>query len=208
MLRRRLSLPTPTASAGPVAALAILTMVAGCADTARGPSEEPSFYQSMNSAGASVDAATAASMISGYRRNHGQGAVKLNSTLMRMAAEQSRAMAARDKLDHNLVRSLPDRLTRSGYDAGVAVENIGAGYHTLAEAFSGWRDSPQHRANMLRGGVTEMGIAVAYNGRSKYKVYWTLIMAAPDAAPKRRSRGAGTNKSKEFFAIGGVPVPR
>jgi uncharacterized protein YkwD len=60
------------------------------------------------------------------------------------------------------------------------VENIGAGYHTLAEAFSGWRDSPSHRANMLHRTVTKMGIAAAYAPGTKYKVFWTLILAAPD----------------------------
>ena len=47
----------------------------------------------------------------------------------------------------------------------------------LAEAFSGWRDSPGHRANMLKSGVTEMGIAAAYAAHSKYKVFWSLVMA-------------------------------
>ena len=75
-----------------------------------------------------------------------------------------------------------ERLTIRGgrFDAKVAVENISAGYHTLAEAFSGWRDSPPHRANMLNKGVTRMGIAAIYSPKSKYKVFWTLILAAPD----------------------------
>jgi uncharacterized protein YkwD len=60
------------------------------------------------------------------------------------------------------------------------VENISAGYHTLAEAFSGWRDSPPHRANMLNKNVNRMGIAAEYAPGSKYKVFWTLILAAPD----------------------------
>jgi uncharacterized protein YkwD len=68
----------------------------------------------------------------------------------------------------------------SGFDAAVAVENIGAGYHTLAEAFSGWRDSPSHKANMLKSGVTRMGMATAYAPGSKYKVFWTLVLASPD----------------------------
>ena len=89
-------------------------------------------------------------------------------------------MAARDKLDHDVIRAFPDRLRASGYDAKLAVENIGAGYHTLAEAFSGWRDSPSHRANMLKAGATQMGIASAYSPGSKYKVFWALILAAPD----------------------------
>ena len=58
-------------------------------------------------------------------------------------------MAARGKLDHRASRPFQDRIQKSGFDAALAVENIGAGYHTLAEAFSGWRDSPPHRANML-----------------------------------------------------------
>ena len=63
----------------------------------------------------------------------------------------------------------------------VAVENVSAGYHTLAEAFSGWRDSPPHNANMLAKGMKRMGIASAYAPGAKYKVFWTLILAAPDA---------------------------
>ena len=50
----------------------------------------------------------------------------------------------------------------AGLAGSVAVENISAGYHTLAEAFSGWRDSPPHRANMLNRGVTRLGIAAVY----------------------------------------------
>ena len=64
--------------------------------------------------------------------------------------------------------------------ARAGVENIGAGYHTLAEAFSGWRDSPPHRKNMLMPGATHMGIAAVYSPKSKYKVFWALILAAPE----------------------------
>jgi uncharacterized protein YkwD len=66
------------------------------------------------------------------------------------------------------------------------VENIGAGYQTLAEAFSGWRDSPPHRANMLNPNVTKMGIAAVYAPASKYKVFWSLILAKPDDEQRRR----------------------
>ena len=62
----------------------------------------------------------------------------------------------------------------------MAVENISAGYHTLAEAFSGWRDSPPHRANMLKGGVTKLGIAASYAPGTKYKVFWTMILASTE----------------------------
>ena len=56
--------------------------------------------------------------------------------------EQARAMAAKNRFEHDAAGPFAQRVKRSGYDAKVAVENIGAGYHTLAEAFSGWRASP------------------------------------------------------------------
>ena len=159
-------------------ALASALALGGCASSP--DTEQPSFYRSLATSGAEVDANAAASMISGYRRNNGLGAVVVDQDLMRAALEQSRAMAQRDKLDHAVNRDFKDRLRRSGFDARIAVENIGAGYHTLAEAFSGWRDSPPHRANMLKPGVTHMGIAATYAQGSKYKVFWTLILAEKD----------------------------
>jgi len=145
-----------------------------------GPSPQPSFYQNLARPNVELDVNAAASMISGYRKNNGLPAVTLDPALTRLAAEQARAMAARNRLDHNVGRSFRQRIAASGYDAKVAVENIGAGYHTLAQAFSGWRDSPSHRANMLHKRATRMGIAIAYAPTSKYKVFWALILAAPD----------------------------
>ena len=151
----------------------------GCAADRDPPPAEPSFYRSL-AKGGELDAGAAQSMITGYRGNNGLGAVTLDPTLMRLAEEQARAMAARDKLDHDVGKAFAQRIRGGRFDAKVAVENISAGYHTLAEAFSGWRDSAPHRANMLNRNVTRMGIAAVYSPKSKYKVFWTLILAAPD----------------------------
>jgi uncharacterized protein YkwD len=163
------------------ALVVILALVAlsGCAaDTV--PKAEPSFYRNLAQSGAQLDAAAAASMISGYRSNNGLPAVTLDPELTRLAEAQAALMAKRDRLDHNTGKPFVARLKASGYDAKRAAENIGAGYHTLAEAFSGWRDSAPHRANMLLAGATRIGIAAVYTPASKYKVYWALILAEPD----------------------------
>jgi len=160
-------------------AFALLTL-AGCAAPSV-PSSEPSFYANLANPGATLDAAAAASMISGYRSNNGLPTVTLDPQLMALAQAQAEVMAKRDKLDHNAGKPFVGRLKASGYDAKAAAENIGAGYHTLAEAFSGWRDSPPHRDNMLLKGATRIGIAAVYTAASKYKVYWALILAEPDA---------------------------
>jgi uncharacterized protein YkwD len=162
-------------------ALAALVSLAACAGSdTYVPKAEPSFYRNLAQPGAQLDEAAAASMISGYRANNGLPAVALDPELTQLAQAQAEIMAKRDKLDHAAGKPFNVRLKASGYDAKVAAENVSAGYHTLAEAFSGWRDSPPHRANMLLKGATRMGIAAVYTPGSKYKVYWALILAEPD----------------------------
>lgn len=162
-----------------LAMAAAAALLAGCAGQESAP-QQPSMYRSLAAPGAQVDAGSAAMMISGYRANNGLGALALDPELAKLAQAQADAMAQRDKLDHNVSRPFNARLKSAGYPAKAAAENVSAGYHTLAEAFSGWRDSPPHRKNMLLPGATRMGIATAYAPGSKYKVYWSLILAAPD----------------------------
>jgi uncharacterized protein YkwD len=155
-----------------------LLVLSGCASET--PIEQPSMYVSMADPGAKLDAQAAASMISLYRQNNGVGGIVVDPDLMKLAEQQSQAMASANKMDHDVKAPLAKRLNASGYPATLAVENVSAGYHTLAEAFSGWRDSPPHRANMLKNGVTKLGIAASYAPNTKYKVFWTLILASSD----------------------------
>jgi uncharacterized protein YkwD len=164
------------------AALFVTLLLSGCASEVA-VVESPTMYADMAVSGARLDAAAAATMISLYRQNNGLGRVEVDPELMRLAESQSQAMADKNKLDHDVRAPLAKRLTGAGYQANVAVENVSAGYHTLAEAFSGWRDSPPHKANMLKGGVTKIGIAASYAPNTKYKVFWTMILAAPDKQP-------------------------
>jgi uncharacterized protein YkwD len=161
-------------------AIIVLLALGGCAADAPVP-DQPTMYLSMANSGAKLDPVAAASMISLYRQNNSLGAVAVDPELMKLAEQQSQAMASRNKLDHDVKAPLAKRLNASGYPATVAVENVSAGYHTMAEAFSGWRDSPPHRANMLKNGVTKLGIAATYAPNTKYKVFWTLILASSDA---------------------------
>ncbi len=130
---------------------------------------------------ATVDPATALLLVNAFRQGKGLPALTLDPKLTAIAASHARAMAAADKLEHVLPGegSFSARLAAGGYDALTAAENIGMGYHNINEAFSGWRQSPHHRDNMLRKGVTQMGIAVAYSPSSKFRDYWAMVLAAP-----------------------------
>jgi hypothetical protein len=160
------------------AAIFVTLLLAGCA--AEAPVGTPAMYANMAEPGARLDPVASASMISQYRQNNGLGGVVVDPDLMKLAESQSQAMASANKLDHDVKAPLAKRLNASGYPATLAVENVSAGYHTLAEAFSGWRDSPPHKANMLKNGVTKLGIAASYAPNTKYKVFWTLIMASTE----------------------------
>lgn len=152
--------------------------IAGCAPT---PPATPAFYRDLGGPSQTVDARAAVSMINGYRANHGLEPLQIDPALMRVAEEQAAMMA--DKNDVNLslarTRKVSARLDAAGYPHEAAAENVSAGYRTLAEAFSGWRDSKPHNAVMLKADVTRMGIATGYTPRSKYKVFWSLVVAKP-----------------------------
>ena len=60
---------------------------------------------------------------------------------MRVAEDHAKAMAKANKVTHDLGnKGLKQRMQTASFRAAVMAENVGAGYQTLAEAFSGWRD--------------------------------------------------------------------
>lgn len=151
-------------------ALALLG-AAGCTEPAR--TGQPAFYRDLGSATARVDAMEARAMISAYRLNAGLNTLTLDPALVAAAQAEASAMAAADRPAQ--AEAVKARLARGGQPGAEA--NLSAGYRRLAEAFSGWRDSPQHDRVMKMPGVTRMGIATAYAPGSKYQVYWALILA-------------------------------
>ena len=144
----------------------------------------PPYYKDMARVDAAVDAASAQQMISSYRQSNGAGPLTVDPALMRAAQAQATAMARAGDVKASLSagNGLAARLGAVGETNTYAVENVSAGYRTLAEAFSGWRDSPKHNAVMLDGKVTRMGIATAYASGSEHKVFWSLVLAAPPTA--------------------------
>lgn len=146
---------------------------------------KPSFYETLASPTAQVDQRKAVEMISAYRARFGIPGLALDPQLSRIAAGYAREMADADRMSHWLdeTTNLGPRLRAAGYQFEAAGENIAAGYHTLAEAFSGWRESPRHDRGMKDPEMTVMGIATAYNPNSKYKVFWCLIFARPKPLP-------------------------
>ncbi len=121
-------------------------------------------------------------MISQYRREHGLPAVKVDPTLTAVAERQAQAMARSGIMDHNVDGSFVSRI--SGANLATAAENIAAGTRTWADTLRIWKESPGHNRNLLTPGADIVGVAVARNDSTKYKVYWAMVIGRRDV--KRR----------------------
>ncbi len=157
-------------------ALVALALLMGCAPQG---SQGPAFYDDLASSRARFDAEAAQGMINAYRIKEGLAPLPLNAQLGAVAKAEATAVSVRALGSGKVAPSdnLPERVREAGYPLGAMRQNVSAGYYTTAEAFSGWRDSPQHRDTMLMENATDMGIAAIYQPRAKYRVYWTLIVA-------------------------------
>jgi uncharacterized protein YkwD len=163
-------------------------------------------YQRLDQSYQPVDQQAALSLINSYRQNKGLSALQLDPRLTAAAQEQANGMAEAGQVRHSLkkTQTLPKRLARANFDYSHAAENISAGYWTLAEAFSGWRDSKRHNKNMLNKNVTHMGIATRYNPNVKYKVYWALVLAAPNQ-PRPSLAAQPTQSGNSLVKLLGQP---
>jgi hypothetical protein len=135
-----------------------------------------------------------AEMISRYRREHGLSAVKTDPQLTAIAERQAKAMAASGIMDHSVAGAFSTRI--SGVNTNRAAENIAAGTKTWAETLRMWQNSPGHNANLLQAHADSVGVAVARNEQTRYKIFWAMVIA--EKAPKEKElRVAAPAKGKE-----------
>jgi len=135
-----------------------------------------------------LDPAAAAAALNAYRASRGLGPTRLDSGLTAMAQRQADAMVAAKTMSHDVAGGFRSRLAASGVDTTEAGENLGGGYYSLADAMTGWRNSPEHNANLLMANATRLGIAIAKDPRTHYGVYWAMELAAE---PRRRPEETG-----------------
>lgn len=162
---------------GGLATLAVLAAlaVAGCT-TPSTPDGTPGFYQRIDE-GAPLDVAGALSLINGYRARNGLGPLAYDAELSEQARGRAASMAANDTSTWGEMPQLSK--ASAGGGSGIRAERASAGYRTMAEAFSGWRDSPPHNRVLLEPRGTRIGIAAVDRPGTKYRVYWDIIVAGP-----------------------------
>jgi len=94
-------------------------------------------------------------------------------------------MAARDVMDHAVLRPFSDRV--ANLDAERAAENLAQGDATFAKALEQWIGSYGHRRNLLMHEATRIGIASAKSPKSG-ETYWAMVIAGPELKQKKRGK--------------------
>lgn len=124
-----------------------------------------------------------ASAINATRSRNGLSRVDVSRALCEIARRHSEAMLQAGKVSHVLPGSgdLSVRLRRANVPYGHAYENVGRDRSAL-EAHESAEESPAHLANVLRPGIREMGVGVAWDEavpKGPGAVYLTEIFLEP-----------------------------
>ncbi len=126
-----------------------------------------------------LDPAQATAWLNAYRAKSGLGPIRLDHDLMALAQSQADAMAAADRMSHDVKGNFASRLAAAGVRVGEAGENVCAGYYSTAEAMEAWRRSPEHDVNLRIDAATRFGIGLAKNPRSRWAAFWAMAIASP-----------------------------
>lgn len=104
------------------------------------------------------------------RAKGGLKALAADSALMNSAREKSADMSKNNYFSHTspTLGSPFDQMKAKGIQYKAAAENIAMGQQSAAEVVKGWMESPGHRANIMNGSFTHIGIGYDANGN-----YWT-----------------------------------
>jgi uncharacterized protein YkwD len=111
------------------------------------------------------------------RVQHGLSPLECHLGLVGVAHDYSETMAVDSYFSHidRQGRQPWDRVNEAGISGWRAIaENIAYGQSTPAAVQEAWMDSPGHRANILNGTYTHIGVG-AYNHNGTW--YWTQVFA-------------------------------
>lgn len=121
--------------------------------------------------------------INALRQTAGVAPVTLNAKLNAAAATHSRDMAVQNRPWHfgSDGSSPVDRVQRVGYTGRLVGEDISETYETELETLAAWMEDESTRRVILDASAHEMGFA--WHQESNGKIWWTLVMGAPNLAP-------------------------
>jgi uncharacterized protein YkwD len=118
------------------------------------------------------------SLVNVERAKAGCKPLAYNAKLRTAAYKHSADMAAKNYFSHDSQdgTSFATRISNEGYRWGGAAENIAKGQQTPADVMKAWMNSSGHRANILNCGLKDLGVGLAYQGKTPI---WTQDFGSP-----------------------------
>lgn len=118
-------------------------------------------------------------LVNAERQKAGLPSLRLNKDLCLAACYRSIEQADRQQMSHtrpdgNSLLYLTNKIYHIKSPFGVG-ENLAKGYGTPQAVMTGWMNSKPHRENILRTGITDIGIGVTTAEKGLAFHYWTQI---------------------------------
>lgn len=121
-------------------------------------------------------------LVNRQRAAHGLRALRFESLAARAAQRHTDDMVRRRYFSHVSPggSNIADRVNATGLRWRAVGENIAVGQRTPARVVRGWMRSSGHRANILSGSFTVLGVGAAQRGTKGYSgPTWTQVFARP-----------------------------
>ena len=138
------------------------------------------------------------------RMTENLSSLSVNTTLERAAQLKANDMASKSYFAHNS----PDGKTpwywfeAVGYDYAAAGENLAVNFSDSKDISEAWMHSPTHRANIMNGNYTEIGIATA---RGEYKgkdaIFVVQELGRPSLIARQLDTASGTARSIQEMIV-------
>lgn len=164
--------------AAPVAAKKPAAPVAPAKPAAPVAVETPAAPAESNSATGSYEAQVV-ELVNKERAAQGLSALKFNAELSKVAGAKAADLRDKNYFSHTspTYGSPFDMMKSFGIRYTAAGENIAKGYMNPTSVMNGWMNSPGHKANIMNGNFTEIG--VGYVSGSNGSGYWVQMFIRP-----------------------------
>lgn len=111
------------------------------------------------------------------RSASGLKGLTVNAALQQSAQHYANRLAGDGAFSHTDGSVLATRVTEAGYAYQFVGENLALGQTSPNDVVAAWMASPDHRANMLDGRFTQMGVGVAQ--RADGRLIWCVDFGWP-----------------------------
>lgn len=145
---------------------------------------------------AAVVSATLVDLANNDRKTDSIGPLKINPKLVAAAQAKANDMAAKSYFSHTSPEGYNSWhwFSEVGYNFSYAGENLAVNFTDSEDVERAWMESPTHRANIMNGRFTEIGIATA---EGEYQGRRTIFVVQMFGRPQTVTAFAPINESSQ-----------